>query len=96
MYAGRSAGLICWSIDDEGTVLPARTSGGIFGSLRVPGQVRGPQNRSNNRFVDDDWEVVYPQVVRLVCLIGDELRVYAEEPGRTRFVDKFKNLHSRY
>ncbi|RLN34119.1 hypothetical protein C2845_PM03G31610 [Panicum miliaceum] len=83
MYAGRSAGLICWSIDDEGTVLAARTSGGIFGRLCVPEQVRGPQNRSNYRFVDDDWKVEYPQIVRLACLIGDELRVYVqEEPPR--------------
>lgn len=46
--------------------------------------VRGPHNRLNYRFVVDDWEVVYPQIVQLACLVGDELRVYVEEePGHT-------------
>ncbi|CAL5074880.1 unnamed protein product [Urochloa decumbens] len=68
IYAGRSAGLICWSIDDQGNA-----------------RGRGRQNRCNFRFVDEVREVVYPEIVRLACLIGDELRVYVEEAqGHTR------------
>ncbi|CAL5080867.1 unnamed protein product [Urochloa decumbens] len=85
IYAGRSAGLVCWSIDDQGTVLAARTNGGIFTRFRVPEEARGQQNRCKFRFVDEVREAVYPEIVRLACLIGDELRVYVEEAqGHTR------------
>ncbi|CAL5064933.1 unnamed protein product [Urochloa decumbens] len=42
-------------------------------------------DKCNFRFVDEVREVVYPEIVRLACLIGDELRVYVEEAqGHTR------------
>ncbi|KAL6655811.1 hypothetical protein ACP70R_006637 [Stipagrostis hirtigluma subsp. patula] len=81
-YAGRSAKQIFWRINDDGTVLSAGTNYCAFWTHRLPVDVRGLLPGSNFRFIDDEGEVVFPEQVRIACLVGDELRVYAKELHR--------------
>ncbi|TVT99178.1 hypothetical protein EJB05_55470, partial [Eragrostis curvula] len=76
-YAGRAAGLVFWVVgDDDGTVLAASIDQSGFRRYRLPEHLWGSsQPGSSFRFVEESVDV-YPRLVRLVSLVGDELRVY--------------------
>ncbi|KAL6592462.1 hypothetical protein ACP70R_049515 [Stipagrostis hirtigluma subsp. patula] len=77
-FAGRSAGLIFWGVEEDGTVLAAAEfHGGDFRYFGLPDHVRASYQQSTFRFVSDGVEV-YFRAVQLASLIGDEFRVYRE------------------
>jgi hypothetical protein len=74
-YAGRSKGYIFWAIEDDGSVLAASEGTEALSHFRLPENVRGSYHRSTFRFIDDGAD----DLVRVVSLIGDDLRVFVKE-----------------
>ncbi|RLN34519.1 hypothetical protein C2845_PM03G31620 [Panicum miliaceum] len=74
-YAGRSKGYIFWAIEDDGSVFAAREGTGALSHFRLP-ENRGSCHRSTFRFIDDDGA---DNLVRVVSLIGDDLRVFVQK-----------------
>ncbi|KAL6658821.1 hypothetical protein ACP70R_002861 [Stipagrostis hirtigluma subsp. patula] len=76
-YAGRAAGMIFWGVEDDGTVFACKENSGEFSHFYLPEHVRASHRRSTFRFVNDGT-YAFPAKVRVVSLIGDELRVFVE------------------
>ncbi|KAF8711576.1 hypothetical protein HU200_029025 [Digitaria exilis] len=75
-YAGRSKGYIFWTIQDDCSVFSAREGSGELSHFRLPENVRTSHDTSTFRFVDDGGN---DGLVRLVSLIGHELRVFLKK-----------------
>jgi hypothetical protein len=78
-YAGRSKGFIFWGIQDDGTVVAAREGSCVLSHFRLPEHVRGggSRHRSTSTFLFvDDGADNNDNLVRVVSLVGEELRVF--------------------
>ncbi|CAN6195549.1 unnamed protein product [Urochloa humidicola] len=71
-YAGHASGYNFWAIEEDGTVLCHRISPGAFSHFRLPENVQG-STTTTFRFVENNRRVV------LVSIVGDELRVFANQ-----------------
>ncbi|KAF8661231.1 hypothetical protein HU200_057075 [Digitaria exilis] len=72
-YTGRSKGYIFWGIQDDGSVFAVKEGTGELSHFRLPENIRASHDISTIRFVDDGGS---DGLVRLVSLIGHELRVF--------------------
>ncbi|CAL5088917.1 unnamed protein product [Urochloa decumbens] len=73
-FVGRAWSTNFWAIEEDGTIFSHNFSTRVFGHFRLPEHVMEPAHRGSTfRFVEKSQR----QGVRLVSLVGDELRVFA-------------------